>query len=469
MSGSILIVDDDRETVQLLTRLFEMEGYAVAGVSDGYTALSLAREQSFDLMVTDLQMPRMDGITLLKEMKSASPATASIVVTGFASVASAVEAMKLGAHDYISKPFQIDEMRMIVRRALEYQRLQTENLTLKQQLKKKYRFENIVGDHALMQELFRRIERVAASESTVLVIGESGTGKELVARAIHYNSDRRNKYLVPVNCGAIPETLLESELFGYMKGSFTGATANRVGRFEAADGGSIFLDEVGEMSPALQVKVLRVLQEHEIEPIGSNKPRKVDVRVIAATNKDLDQAVENRSFRADLFYRLNVIPIKIPPLRERRSDIPLLVTHFLNHFREEKGRDVAPLGDDVMQAFLDYDWPGNVRELENLIERLVILSDNGQIRLNDLPDKIRKRTGVRLPDAVLIPDDGIDFNNVVDDFENRIIMSALERTRGNKNQAAQLLRIKRTTLVEKIKKKGLEATISQKYAGDTAH
>lgn len=463
MPESILLVDDDPEILGVLTRFFELEGYRVASAPNGHQAVSMAKDQAFDLMITDLQMPRMDGIALLKEMKSISPKTIGVVVTGFASVDTAVEAMKIGAFDYVSKPFKLDEMRLVATRALEHRRLQTENLTLKSQLKKKYRFENIVGDHPGMQNLFRLIERVASSDSTVLITGESGTGKELVARAIHYNSDRRENYLIPVNCGAIPETLLESEMFGYVKGAFTGATTNRMGRFEAASGGTIFLDEIGEMSPALQVKILRVIQEHEFQPLGSAKTIRVDVRVIAATNSNLEEAVAKKEFREDLYYRLNVIPLHIPPLRERRSDIPLLVNHFISYFREEKNREIKPLSDDVLNALMAYDWPGNVRELENLIERMVILSEDGRITLNDLPEKIHQKAGVQIPDAVTIPEEGLDFNKIVGDFENRLIMAAMERSRGNKNMAAKLLGLKRTTLVEKIKKKDMDGMIEKKY------
>jgi len=456
VSESILIVDDEKDTLELLDRFFSVEGYDVVGVLSGAEALEAARGQEFDLLITDLNMPEMDGISLLREMRSVSPKTVGIVITGFASVDTAVEAMKIGARDYVSKPFKLDEIRLVVSRTLEHRRLQNENLTLKKQLKKKYRFENLIGDHQNMQNLFRLIERVANSNSTVLITGESGTGKELVARAIHYNSDRRDKYLIPINCGAIPEPLLESEIFGYVKGAFTGATTNRVGRFEAASGGTIFLDEVGEMSPALQVKILRVIQEQEFQPVGSSKTKKIDVRVISASNTNLEEAIEQKKFRRDLYYRLNVIPLEISPLRERRSDIPLVINHFLDRFRREKGRNIKPFDDDVSNALMAYDWRGNVRELENLIERMIILSEDDHVSLNDLPPQIHQKAGVVLPGTILIPDEGLEFNNIVGEFENRLIRSALEKSRGNKNMAAKLLGLKRTTLVEKIKKKGLE-------------
>ncbi len=464
MLKNILIVDDDKLTLGFLKRALADDGFGVEGAENGEEAIAIVRDKDIDLVITDLQMPKIDGITLLRELKRISPKTISIVMTGFATVKTAVEAMKAGAFDYVSKPFQIDEMRLIVKRAFEYRQLRTENISLKSQLKKKYKFANIIGDHPLMQQVFRLIERVAGTNSMVLITGETGTGKELVARAIHYNSDRSDKLLIPVNCGAIPEALLESELFGYVKGAFTGATTNRIGRFGAAYSSTIFLDEVGEMSPSLQVKILRVLQSQEFEPVGSSKPTKVDVRVIAATNIDLEKAVKAKKFRQDLYYRLNVIPIHLPPLREKRTDIPLLINHFLEHFREEKMRDIKPLDDSVMSALISHDWPGNVRELENLIERLVILSEDGMIHLTDLPRKVNKGTGVKIPDAVVIPEEGLNFNEIVGEFEDKLIMSALERSRGNKNMAARLLNLKRTTLVEKIKKKGLEDVFNKKHS-----
>jgi DNA-binding NtrC family response regulator len=452
---TILVVDDSPKDNQLLTRFLEIEGYKVSSAKDGRAAMGQFKEGKYDLVLTDLKMPHMDGIELLKQVKNQDPNVIGVVVTGFATIDTAVEAMKVGAFDYVSKPYQLDEIRMVVQRALEYKRLQVENVSLKRELKRKYKFENIIGDHPRMQQVFRLIEKVADSESTVLIQGESGTGKELVAKAIHFNSNRRDRYIIPVNCGAIPENLLESELFGHVKGAFTGATTSRIGRFEAADGGTIFLDEIGDMSPKLQVKVLRVLQEQEFEPVGSTKTIKVSVRVIAATNQNLEELVEKKQFREDLFYRLNVIPINIPPLRERRSDIHLLVNHFLKTFCEEKGREVEPIESEVVQFISDYEWPGNVRELENLIERLVILNDRGAITVDDLPEKIRKGTSPRTMDPYEFPEEGLDFNKVVGEFENQIIRAALGRTRGNKNLAAKLLSLKRTTLVEKIKKKGL--------------
>ncbi len=456
MSNRILIADDERSGREALSRFLRLDGFEVDEASDGLTALEMFQANPYDVLITDLKMPKMDGLDLLREVKAISPATMGIVITGYASTSSAIQAMKLGAFDYVSKPYELDEIRLVIKRAIEYQVLQSENVTLKKQLKRKYRFENIIGDSKPMQDVFRLIEKVADSDSTVLIQGDSGTGKELVARAIHYNSNRKERYLIPVNCGAIPETLLESELFGHVKGAFTGATTNRIGRFEAANGGTLFLDEIGDMSPSLQVKVLRVIQEQEFEPVGSNKTRKVDVRIIAATNQNLELRVAERMFREDLYYRLSVIPIQIPPLRERTDDIVLLANFFLELFCRQKQRKIKPLSAEVIDAFQAYDWPGNVRELENLIERLVILNETGEILLDDLPEKFQRGAVKVMGHTVEIPDDGLDFNTMVNDFENRLIIAAMTKARGNKNLAAKLLGLKRTTLVEKIKKKELD-------------
>jgi transcriptional regulator with GAF, ATPase, and Fis domain len=344
----------------------------------------------------------------------------------------------------------------VVQRAIEFRDLKRENIALKKQLKKKYKFENFIGDSLPMSKVFRVIEKVADTDSTVLILGESGTGKELVARAIHYHSMRREKPLIPVNCGAIPEELLESELFGHEKGAFTNAIRTRIGRFEMAHGGTIFLDEVAEMSPHLQVKLLRVLQEQEFERLGGAKTIKCDVRILAATNKDLDRLVEDGSFREDLYYRLKVIPVSLPPLRERRSDIPLLAHHFLeNMARNKKGHPIE-ISKEAMKALMNYDWPGNVRELENIIERLVILSEGDRITLEDLPEKIAQRMALGLDSDALIPEEGLSLTNAVSEYERQLIIHALEKADWVKNRAAKLLKMNRTTLVEKIKKQGID-------------
>ena len=366
--------------------------------------------------------------------------------------------MKAGAYDYITKPFHADEILVVLERALEYQRLNRENMSLRRQLKAKYKFENIISDHEKMLAIFEIVEKVADSDSTVLVYGESGTGKELIARALHYNSHRQDKPLIPINCGAIPEELLESELFGYEKGAFTGAASSRIGRFELAHTGTIFLDEIGEMSPSLQVKLLRVLQEREFERVGGTRTIKVDVRIIAATNKDLEVMVEKNEFREDLFYRLNVIPIELPALRERRSDIPLLVQHFMEHFNAQKHRDIEGVLPEALERLTAYHWPGNVRELENVIERITILKGSGVIALEDLPEKIMRsfKSGGMVPN-IDVPDEGLDFDAVVQTFEKHLLTRALDKTHGVKAKAAVLLHMNRTTLVEKVKKLRLES------------
>jgi DNA-binding NtrC family response regulator len=376
-------------------------------------------------------------------------------------VESAILAMKTGAFDYLTKPFHIDDIRLVVTRALEHHQLRTDNTQLRRELKSQAHMEALVGNHPSIQRLKDLIRTVADSDSTVLVLGDSGTGKELVARAIHQMSDRDDRPLIPVNCGAIPEDLLESELFGHVKGAFTGASIDRPGRFALADGGTIFLDEIGDMSPKLQVKILRVLQEQEFEPVGSTKTLKVNVRVVAATNRDLEKDVVDGRFREDLFYRLNVIPLQLPPLRERTDDIPLLVDHFVAKFNASKGRRISNFSEAAIKTMQRHRWPGNVRELENLVERMAILHQQGVIEVEHLPDRVTGRTSgpadlAAAPSAShtlpTLGAEGVDLNRVVGEFEFRLIQQALERTGGVKNRAAQLLGIKRTTLVEKLKK-----------------
>jgi DNA-binding NtrC family response regulator len=452
----ILIVDDESSIRTALFRALEKRGYQILTASSLTEASNLAAaEQSLDVLLVDIRLPDGDGMDLMTKIQKMHPLCQALVLTGFGTIESAIEATKRGAFHYISKPFNIDEVLTLVQKALEHKHLRQENKALKNQLQEKYGFDNIIGNSPEISQVFQMIERVADSDSTILITGESGTGKELVAKAIHYNSPRNEKLMVPVNCGAIPEELLESELFGHVKGAFTGAITNRQGRFEIANQGTIFLDEVGDMSPSLQVKILRVLQERTFEPVGSTKTIEVDVRIIAATHKDLDLAVKNKSFREDLFYRLNVIPIKIPALRQRKSDIPILIQHFLDHFNETKRRDIQGFSVDSMDLMMSYAWPGNVRELENLIERLVILKSSGIIEPRDLPERYQQRNFTLTPEQVVFPSKGLDFNSAVDNFENNLIMQALEKTGWNRNQAASLLNLNRTTLVEKIKKKGL--------------
>ena len=453
----ILVVDDESPIRDVLSTVLIAEGYTVTTASDLPEALRLITEDAFDIVITDLKLPKGNGIEVLRQIKRLNLDTIGIVLTGYGSIESAIEALRTGAYDYITKPFHADEIKILVRKALEYKKLHKENIYLRRQIQSAYRIENIIGSSPRMQELFQLIETVADSDSTILIFGESGTGKELVARAIHYGGVRRNHPLIPVNCGAIPEDLLESELFGHVKGAFTGAVMNRVGRFQLADGGTIFLDEIGDMSPKLQVKLLRVLQEQEFDPVGSTETVKRNVRVIAATNMDLDQSVAEKRFREDLYYRLNVIPLHIPPLRERREDIPLLIQHFVEKFNRLKHRKITGFSPDVIELLQEYPWPGNVRELENLVERMAILKSVGKVTVRDLPQKLKVPQADTIPAEQFFPEHGIDFNSVVDDFEKRLILHALNKASGVKSRAARLLRVKRTTLVEKIRKKGIGA------------
>jgi DNA-binding NtrC family response regulator len=452
MPERILVVDDDPQVRDVLAYTLRRHDFDVTESGDPETALAACRETAFDVLFTDLKMPGMDGVTLFHHAKALLPALTGIVVTGHGTIDSAVRAMKEGVFDYITKPFLVDEIVASLQRALEFRRLVVENSSLKRQLKTRYHYDRFLGQSEAIQRVFSLIDRIAETASTVLILGESGTGKELVARTIHFNGPRAEKPLVPVNCGAIPETLLESELFGHERGAFTGANSTRIGRFELAQGGTIFLDEIGEMSHSLQVKLLRVLQQRSFERVGGMKTVHVDVRVIAATNRDLDEAVKDGRFREDLYYRLNVIPIVVPALRERTDDIPLLVSHFLSEFNERMHTNVQGVSDEAMRVLCAYSWPGNVRELENLIERLVILKRDGTITPDDLPDKMLRRDPYTPLPSVVFPSEGVDFNRLVEAFEDDLIRRALKAAGGVKNRAAQLLRLNRTTLVEKMKK-----------------
>jgi DNA-binding NtrC family response regulator len=466
-----MIVDDEVAVRKALERFLISLNYRVLTASDGEEALKTLDEDVVDLALVDLVMPKMDGIELIHRMKRRHPDIVPIVLTGFGTITTAVEAMKGGAYHYLTKPFELDDIASLIATALEHRQLKEENVLLKRQVREKYRFENVVGSSDEMVEVFELVEKVADTDSTVLVLGESGTGKELIARAIHYNSRRRERPLITVNCAAIPEELLESELFGHMKGAFTGAVATKPGRFDSADNGTIFLDEIGDMSFKLQVKILRVLQEQRFEPVGSTKTHQVDVRVIAATNQDLERAVKDRRFREDLYYRLNVIPIRIPPLRERVSDIPVLTQHFIEKYASTSKHRIGGIDDAAIKILMGYRWPGNVRELENLIERVVVLKHEGVISSNDLPEKIVGESTKKKPKGASvyhleIPDDGVSFRSAVSEFENKLIIKALEKTQGNRNKAATLLRLNRTTLVEKIKKKHLEEYVDAYQLGE---
>src|SRR4030066_197936 len=460
-SPRILLVDDDADIRETMVTLLTMNDYCVTSVADGQSAIEEVKKEKFNIVITDLMMPKMTGIDVIKNLKAIDPDLQCIVITGYATVSTAVDAMKAGAYDYLMKPFNGTEVLMLLKRVMELQDLQVENSQLKRTLHQRYGYENLIGNSEGVHKVCSLIQKVAETDSTILILGESGTGKELVARTIHYNSPRKSKPLIPINCGAIPETLLESELFGHEKGAFTGASSTRIGRFELADGGTIFLDEIGEMSPTLQVQLLRVLRQREFERVGGVRTIKVDVRIIAATNIDLEHAVHEGKFREDLYYRLNVIPVVIPPLRERADDLPLLMDHFLSHFNKTKKRDIKGFSQAAMDILVSYPWPGNIRELENLVERLIILKGNGTICPDDLPEKFISYT-LNNEGAlhITLPETGVNLKDVVEEFENNLILQAMQKAQGVKKKAAQLLSLNRTTLVEKLKKKKLDYHIN---------
>jgi DNA-binding NtrC family response regulator len=452
----ILIVDDEASLRTALFRALDRKGYQVITSASSKEAETVgSSDKALDLAIVDLRLPDGDGIELMQKLRVLHPNIQVIILTGHASIESAVEATRKGAFHFVTKPCNLDEIMTLVDRALSHSQLTKENQHLRSALHNKYQFDSIIGQSEGIQEVLSMVERVAQSDSTVLVMGESGTGKELIAKALHFNSLRSQEAFIPINCGAIPAELLESELFGHVKGAFTGAVSNRAGRFELAEDGTLFLDEIGDMSPSLQVKLLRVLQERNFEPVGGTKTINANVRVIAATNVDLEDAVAEGRFREDLFYRLNVIPIRIPALRERKADIPLLLSHFIQTFNRTRNRQLSGISTEAMDMLVNYSWPGNIRELENLVERLSILKGAGMIDVHDLPEKYRKAHVSSDPTKLDIPDNGVDFNTAVDSYENALIMRALEKTGWNRNQAALLLKLNRTTLVEKIKKKGL--------------
>jgi DNA-binding NtrC family response regulator len=461
----LLVIDDDDIVRDLLDGFFREKGFDVTLAADGQAGLDLLKEEKFDLVFLDIVMPGMDGMAVLKEMSGMNISTPAIMLTALGTVKSAVDAMKLGAFDYLTKPFVLEELLLVAERALDLTRLQKENVSLKRQLKRKYDFNMLTGASPQMQKVFDLIGKIADTDATVLIYGESGTGKERVAKTIHYNSSRGQSAFVPVNCAAIPKDLLESELFGHEKGAFTGAINTRIGRFELANGGTVFLDEIGELHPALQVKILRVLQEREFERVGGTRTLKVDLRVLAATNKDLEKATMEGAFREDLFYRLNVIPLHLPPLRERQEDIPLLMEHFVTEFSRRKKKEPLRMSPEAMDCLMNYHWPGNVRELENLMERLVILNDSGTVTLTDLPERFHairppaaqegRLKGLVPPTSMVLPDEGIDLNSVLDEVERNLILQAMKTVGGVKSKAAAMLGLNRTTLLEKMKKKGV--------------
>ncbi len=445
---SILVVDDEASHRMMLKAHLNEEGFDVIEASDGQEAIDLVGRYFYNLILMDIRMPVMDGVEALTQIKKISPAIPVIMMTAYGSIDSAVEALKTGADDYLTKPLDMDELLLKVKKILHYRQLEEENLLNRERLGKRFDFSNIIGRSPAMKELFDTLAMVAPSDATVLLLGESGTGKEIVANAIHQNSPRKDHAYIKVNCAALPETLLESELFGHEKGAFTGALAKKKGRFELADGGTLFLDEIGEMSPATQAKILRVLQEKEFEAVGGTKPISVDVRIITATHKDLDAEVKEGRFREDLYYRLNVVPITLPTLRNRKEDIPLLVDHFLKIYSQKNNRAIKGLEPRVIDALVRYPWPGNVRELENIMERMVIMSRGDIILFQDLPLELKAlQEGEEEPTSPI--------GSSLKEMEKEVILKTLEQTGGNRTRAALILGVTRKTLQNKIKEYGI--------------
>ncbi|MAF92964.1 MAG: Fis family transcriptional regulator [Bdellovibrionaceae bacterium] len=461
MKPKILVVDDEESIREFLNIMLKKEGYEISLAEDGEQAKELLKNKSFHMVISDLQMPNVTGMELLEHVKANYPETTFMMITAFGSTENAVEAMKLGAYDYLTKPFKIDEVRILINNALKAKSLERENKQLKRELGVSNSFQNIIGNSDAMHQIFHLIERVSQSPTNVLVTGESGTGKEVVAKAIHYNGPIKEKPFVTVNCGAIPENLMESEMFGHKKGSFTGAVADKVGLFEAADEGTLFLDEVGELPLNIQVKLLRAIQERIIRKVGATEDQKVNVRIIAATNRDLQSMVNEGSFREDLFYRLNVININTPALRERTDDIPLLAKHFLKKYSERMGKGIGAISDEAMEILKSYNYPGNVRELENIIERTVALEAGGSILPESLPPLVSvSRKGAserRLASAheIEITDDGVDLDKILGQIEKELIVKAIHHTDGVKKKAAKLLGITFRSMRYRVDKYGL--------------
>ncbi len=454
MSARILVVDDEISLLEFIRLLFEEDGFQVSTAESVADARRCLSETTFDLVLCDLMMPDGSGLDVLKEIKENDDKTTVIVMTAYTSTKSAIEAMRLGAYDYVSKPFDVEELKVLVEKALERTELVEENVYLRRELEQKYTFSNIIGRSRKMQAIFELIEKVARTNSTVMVRGESGTGKELIARAVHYNSPRSNSRFLSINCGALPENLLESELFGHEKGAFTGAVREKKGLFQEASNGTLFLDEIGEMTPPMQVKLLRALQEKTVRKVGGNREEPVDVRIIAATNRDLAGLIESGEFREDLFYRINVIPIELPPLRERREDISLLTDHFLRKFGEQMGTEPARFSMEAIRVLENYPWPGNVRELENLVERCLALASSDSIETSDLPSHLSQQASDP-SDTISLPDDGLNLEDYLEGIRARLMSEALERTDNVQTQAAELLGMSFRSFRYYAKKAGL--------------
>jgi len=450
---TILIVDDEKNYLVILEALLAPEGYEIITEDNTVNALRLIREADLDLVITDMRMPGMNGMELLEEAKKIDPELPVIMMTAYGTIEKAVEAMKKRAYDYITKPFRNEELKLTVKKALEFYRLKKENRLLSDALSDRYKYGNIIGKSQPMLKIYEMIGKVAPSKASVMITGPSGTGKELIAKAIHYNSPRKNRPFISINCGALTETLLESELFGHERGAFTGAVAMKKGRFELADGGTLFLDEVGEMSPSLQVKLLRVLQEMEFERVGGTKTIKVDVRILAASNRRLKEDVDKGIFREDLFYRLNVVHIEVPPLKERVEDIPFLVAHFVEKFRSSNKKKIE-LAPEVWKALYSYPWPGNIRELENTIERAMVMSSDESITLKDLPDYVISQEEKTIDLDKIVPLN-LALAEALDQIEERLISRALKHSNNVQSRAAEMLGITRHAMHYKMKKFGM--------------
>jgi DNA-binding NtrC family response regulator len=447
LKTKILIVDDDVDALELMHELFEGKGYQPSTATNGLTALDLIREDEPDMVITDIRMPDMDGMQLLEEMSKRYAHIPVIMVTAHGTIEAAVEAIKMGAKDYILKPLRLDEILTKVETIAQLRNLVKENEYLRSRLAQRFNIKNIVGKSDKINELFKLIHDVAPTNTTVLITGENGTGKELIANAIHFNSPNVKKPFIKLNCGVLAENLLESELFGHVKGAFTGAIKDKIGRFELANGGTLFMDEIGDISPNMQVKLLRVLQEGEFERVGGTETMKVDVRIIAATNMDLEEKIQDGKFRQDLYYRLNVIPIHVPPLRERKDDIMLLVDHFVEKYEKVHKKKISKIEDEALYALEAYDWPGNIRELENYMERAIVLNKTGIISKSDFPETIAKSQK-----AIVSYDETSGLASAVEEYERQLILSELNRNKGNKAKTANKFKISRSTFMSKLKK-----------------
>lgn len=457
MKPRILIVDDEESIREFLEIMLKKEGYEVVCAEDGAVAKDLLSKKNFHMIISDLQMPNVTGLELLKYVKENYPETTFMMITAFGSTETAVEAMKLGAYDYLTKPFKIDEVRLNIQNALRAGQLEVENRVLKKELKQEYSFQSMVGNSEPMHRIYDLVRRVSQTPTNILVTGESGTGKEVVAKAIHYNGPLKDKPFVTINCGAIPENLMESEMFGHKKGSFTGAVVDKSGLFEVADGGTLFLDEVGELPLTIQVKLLRAIQERVIRRVGATDDIKVEVRIIAATNRDLEKMVGDGTFRQDLFYRLNVINIKMPPLRERPEDVPLLAMHFLKKYNDRLSKQIGGISQEAMDALSKYEYPGNVRELENIIERTVALEGGATILPESLPPFVNTPTGRKLASSheIEITEDGVDIDKVLGQIEKELILKAIHASNGVKKKAAKLLKITFRSMRYRVEKYNL--------------